>query len=169
MSIASRKITLFFLLAVGLTMLFYDAWACSKDYQHTITFVVRKNSRESQFLPVVAALTFGYWLGKSRCIGPDLDDTGTFLPEEPPSSKALRLVAWPAFVPVLANALDLDAAPIATYLVAGMILILLAFNLRAAFDKQPDDSIGDIFVALIRKNPLVPYYMGFVSGHLWWP
>lgn len=54
------------------------------------------------------------------------------------------------------------------WLLAGLIGLLFVYEAVALWTPQAGDTISEVMWALGR-HPLVPFLMGVLMGHFWWP
>lgn len=59
-----------------------------------------------------------------------------------------------------------------TYLTAALLgavlAVLVAYNLVAALDQRPGDTLGEVIVDLVHDHPILVFLVGFLCGHLFW-
>lgn len=66
--------------------------------------------------------------------------------------------------------MDWDWARLATIIILVVTAILLiVWDIVVAANPVAGDTISEITLAFARKHPVVPFIMGVIMGHLFWP
>lgn len=55
------------------------------------------------------------------------------------------------------------------FLLAVTFLLVLVYDLVAAFYMLPEQSISAIVLRISRAHPILPFIAGLIVGHLFWP
>lgn len=58
------------------------------------------------------------------------------------------------------------STPLGIFVVIG---IALGVEVYALMNKKPGDTISEVTWKVIRHNPFIPFLVGFLMGHLFWP
>lgn len=49
------------------------------------------------------------------------------------------------------------------------ILIAVGWDIHVAWNAVPGDTISEMTLAFVMKHPTIPFLVGYVMGHLFWP
>lgn len=61
------------------------------------------------------------------------------------------------------------ARRITTVLLLVTIAVLVGWDIYVAANEHSGDTISEIVLAVSLKRPAIPFAVGFVCGHLFWP
>lgn len=54
-------------------------------------------------------------------------------------------------------------------ILAVVTILLIAWDVYAATNKERGDTISEVVLAFARRHPVIPFLMGVLMGHLLWP
>jgi hypothetical protein len=54
-------------------------------------------------------------------------------------------------------------------LIFAAIIVLVGWDIYAAANAHKGDTISEIVFAASLKRPMIPFTVGFICGHLFWP
>ena len=53
--------------------------------------------------------------------------------------------------------------------IIGTIVILIAYDVWVFIEPSPADTISEVLLRAASGNPIIPFALGVVFGHLFWP
>lgn len=63
----------------------------------------------------------------------------------------------------------MTAKSVTVALILAAIVILGGWNIYAAANAQSGDTISEIVLSASLRRPIIPFVVGVVCGHLFWP
>lgn len=54
-------------------------------------------------------------------------------------------------------------------ILAGVTVLLIAWDIYAAANKERGDTISEVVLGFARRHPVIPFLLGVLAGHLLWP
>ena len=54
-------------------------------------------------------------------------------------------------------------------ILAAVTLLLIAWDIYVATNKQKGDTISEVVLGFARRHPVIPFALGVLMGHLLWP
>jgi hypothetical protein len=58
---------------------------------------------------------------------------------------------------------------ITSIIMVAVIAVLIIWDVYVAANPVPGDTISEITLNFARRHPVIPFALGFVCGHLFWP
>lgn len=55
------------------------------------------------------------------------------------------------------------------WIVCAAIVLLIAWDVYVAANDVKGDTISELMLAFARKHPILPFALGVLFGHLFWP
>ena len=67
-----------------------------------------------------------------------------------------------------------DPTPVSSFrwtfwLLIVITAVLLVWDLYVAFSPEPGDTISEVLLWTAQRHPVLPFVVGVVCGHLFWP
>jgi hypothetical protein len=53
--------------------------------------------------------------------------------------------------------------------IIGVILIAVGWDIHVAWNAKPGDTISEMVLFFVMKHPTIPFLVGYIMGHLFWP
>jgi hypothetical protein len=63
----------------------------------------------------------------------------------------------------------MSTATVTKFIVGAGVLAWVAWDIFVAANETPGDTISEVMLAAARRSPVIPFAVGFVMGHLFFP
>lgn len=55
------------------------------------------------------------------------------------------------------------------WIIIGVVVALILWDIFVAVEPEDGDTISEVVLGWARRSPAIPFAVGFLCGHLFWP